>query len=89
MGMFPNCNDCLLGESIISRCANVFDTIYNPKKTKLLEIAEAHGAEISNGLSMLVWQAAAAQEIWIDVKYTQKDVESVMDLLLKSRGEKQ
>ena len=29
---------------------------------------------------MLVWQAAAAQEIWNDVKFTNEDIEKVLKI---------
>ena len=44
--------------------ATVYDVIYNPKKTVLLKIAEKLGFNTINGLDMLVYQAASAQEIW-------------------------
>ena len=44
--------------------AVVYDVIYNPKKTILLKNAEKLGYRTINGLDMLVYQAAAAQEIW-------------------------
>lgn len=45
--------------------AVVYDVIYNPKKTILLKLAENLGLETINGLDMLIYQAIAAQEIWL------------------------
>lgn len=43
----------------------VFDVIYHPKKTKLLEQAEKVGCKVySNGLMMLIYQGAAAFKLW-------------------------
>jgi len=42
----------------------VFDTIYNPIKTKLLQTAEAAGAPIITGVEMFVRQAAGQFEAW-------------------------
>jgi 3-dehydroquinate dehydratase/shikimate dehydrogenase len=42
----------------------VFDTIYNPIKTKLLKQAEAAGAVTVSGVEMFVQQAAAQFELW-------------------------
>ena len=36
----------------------VYDLIYTPAKTKLLESAELKGAKIINGLDMLAYQGA-------------------------------
>lgn len=45
--------------------AVVYDVIYNPKKTILLHNAEKFGYRTINGLDMLVYQAASAQEVWL------------------------
>jgi shikimate 5-dehydrogenase len=42
----------------------VFDTIYNPPKTRLLQHAEAKGAKTIGGIEMFVRQAAAQFEAW-------------------------
>lgn len=42
----------------------VYDMIYNPSKTTLLEQAHARGLPIANGLSMLIHQGARSLEIW-------------------------
>ncbi len=42
----------------------LYDLIYNPLKTKFLELGESRGATIKNGLEMLHKQAEAAWEIW-------------------------
>jgi shikimate dehydrogenase len=42
----------------------VFDTIYEPARTKLLDEAAAAGAKFTNGLSMLLHQGGAAFELW-------------------------
>lgn len=44
----------------------IFDTIYSPARTKLMEEAAAAGARVANGLSMLLHQGAAAFEIWFN-----------------------
>lgn len=42
----------------------VVDLVYNPPRTAFLEAAERCGARILGGLGMLVYQAAAAFELW-------------------------
>jgi len=44
----------------------VVDLIYNPIKTKFLQLAEENGATILNGQSMLHQQALKAWSIWND-----------------------
>lgn len=43
----------------------VADIIYAPRKTKLLLDAEERGLKTLNGLGMLLWQGAIAEDIWI------------------------
>lgn len=45
----------------------VIDLIYNPAKTKFLQNAEAQGAMILNGASMLREQALKSWEIWNEI----------------------
>jgi len=49
----------------------VYDIVYQPLMTPLLEDAEACGLRVVTGLGMLVYQAAAAFKIWfgVDVDY--------------------
>ncbi|MGZ0654036.1 shikimate dehydrogenase family protein [Coraliomargarita sp. W4R72] len=42
----------------------VYDMIYNPDATRLLQEARAHDLRAANGLSMLVHQGARSLEIW-------------------------
>lgn len=42
----------------------VFDFVYGDEQTDLLAHAQRRGAVVIDGLSMLVWQAAAAFELW-------------------------
>lgn len=41
-----------------------YDLIYNPEKTKFLELSQSQGASIKNGLEMLHLQADKSWEIW-------------------------
>jgi 3-dehydroquinate dehydratase / shikimate dehydrogenase len=45
-------------------CRLVFDTIYRPRMTKLLELAARRGIETISGVEMFVAQGTAQWEIW-------------------------
>lgn len=45
-------------------CKLVYDLVYNPPRTRFMEQAEACGVRSSNGLGMLVHQAAGSFRIW-------------------------
>ena len=65
VGTFPNLNNCPdLPYDGISKAHILFDLIYNPEKTKFLQIGEHLGATIINGKKMLELQAEKAWEIW-------------------------
>lgn len=42
----------------------VYDLVYNPAETRLLQQARASGAQAIGGLGMLIWQGALAFERW-------------------------
>lgn len=42
----------------------IFDLIYNPVQTRLLQLAQAKGCMVQNGLGMLHLQAEKSWEIW-------------------------
>ncbi len=52
----------------LSPDAIVYDIVYNPIKTKMIELAEAQGLKTITGLDMLIYQAIKAFEIWTDKK---------------------
>lgn len=52
----------------MNKDAIVYDVIYNPMKTLLLQYAEECGLKTVNGLDMLIYQGAKAFEIWTGKK---------------------
>ncbi len=65
IGMFPETDDSAttIAESF-HKDQIIFDVVYNPIKTKFLQIAESQGAEVIGGLKMFVGQGAKAYELW-------------------------
>lgn len=74
LGMHPNIDVQPVSDSVISKCANVFDAVYNPLETLLIKKALANGANAVGGMAMLVWQAVVAQEKWNDVVFDRNDI---------------
>jgi shikimate dehydrogenase len=66
LGMSPEINKSIILQDRLSNFSVVFDTIYNPLKTKLLREAEAEGLLIVPGLKMLIYQGAAAFRLWLN-----------------------
>lgn len=86
VGMYPNVDACVLPKDKIAKCKAVFDAVYNPLETRLIKYAKECKAKYSNGLPMLVLQAAVAQEIWFDVKFTMEQISSVIDITERELG---
>jgi len=66
VGMYPK-----TGASVISSVKTgsfVYDLIYNPETTRLMEIAHKCGAKAENGLWMLIYQAFESFRIWHNIE---------------------
>ena len=56
----------------------VTDTVYAPAKTKLLEMAESVGCKTLNGFPMMLYQGAAAFELWTGKEMPVDHIKKVM-----------
>lgn len=79
VGMYPNRNQCPVSASALAHIAAVFDAIYNPGDTLLLQTAEANGARTVGGMPMLVWQAVKAHEIWYGAEFSSAAVAQLIE----------
>ena len=65
LGMYPRMDEC---PNIPYQCLTkehlCYDLLYNPDVTLFMERAEENGAEVKNGLEMLLLQAFAGWNIW-------------------------
>ena len=64
VGMPPQQDMTSVDTAMLHSGMLVADVIYNPRKTKLLEAAEAMGCDIVNGQSLLLHQGKMAFNIW-------------------------
>jgi shikimate dehydrogenase len=64
IGMSPDTDSTLVPQKLLKPELVVFDVIYNPEKTRLIQDAEKAGLTAIGGLDMLVWQGALAFELW-------------------------
>lgn len=80
VGMTPRIDDSVLSNSdAFMKDQVVFDIVYNPVKTKFLQLAESKNAVTVNGLNMLVHQAAKSFNLWTGNEFP---IESVYKSLL-------
>lgn len=79
IGMHPNVHEIVdLPYEALNRDSLVFDMIYNPVKTKLLEEGERAGCITSNGLYMLLYQAAESFKIWTGMEMPVEEVKKLL-----------
>jgi shikimate dehydrogenase len=57
----------------------VYDVVYNPALTPMLQTAERHGLPHEGGLSMLVGQAALAVRLWLGIEAPRADMQRVAE----------
>lgn len=68
VGMFPKVDASPVYGAVMERFAAAVDIIYNPAETEFMKLARKQGKPAVNGLFMLVAQAVAADEIWLERK---------------------
>lgn len=65
LGMFPNNNNFPhIDYENLTQNHTLIDLIYNPEETLFLKKGKAKGAQICNGMTMLISQAEASWKIW-------------------------
>jgi shikimate dehydrogenase len=63
LGMHPNIDESPVDRTFLTSEA-VFDIVYNPLKTKLLQEAEAVGCKTIGGIGMLIHQGLESFKLW-------------------------
>jgi shikimate dehydrogenase len=83
VGMYPRTDETPLPAHFFHRNMIVFDSIYNPLKTRFLKEAEETGCRVQNGLRMLLYQALASFRLWTGVDVSEEifDINELMGLV--------
>lgn len=67
IGMYPKTDECpLLPYEAMDQHTILYDLIYNPDETLFMKLGAQYGAQVKNGLEMLLLQAFASWEFWHD-----------------------
>jgi len=65
LGMYPHTEECpLLPYEAMDHHNILYDLIYNPDETLFMKRGRERGADVKNGLEMLLLQAFASWEFW-------------------------
>ena len=64
IGMHPNEGNSLVPPHMLRDSMVVFDAVYNPRRTQLLQDAEAAGCRTIEGIEMFLGQAYVQFELW-------------------------
>ena len=88
VGMFPETDDSpLVTSEGFNEEQIVFDLVYNPLRTRFLELAEEAGARTINGLNMFVHQGAKSFELWTNHKMPLREITQKLETELKKVNE--
>jgi shikimate dehydrogenase len=81
VGMYPNTGKSVVGADVLRRFSVAADIVYNPLNTEFLRIARSEGLQTVTGLMMLVDQAIASEEIWLEKKLDYQIGSRIHDVL--------
>lgn len=83
VGMEPNVDGIPVEKRHLNKGMIVMDIVYNPLRTRLLEVAENMGCTTIDGVSMFVFQGAGQFELWTGKK---APVDLMRKTVLKALG---
>ncbi len=86
VGMYPRIDVSPIEEKDIIGREFVFDLIYNPYRTRLLQYARKNGVKCSNGLYMLVVQGLKSEEIWNNIMIPHDAVDEIFKICLNKKN---
>lgn len=78
IGMSPNINESLVPKKYLHKNLVVFDIVYSPKETKLLQDAKLMGCTIIYGYKMLLYQAVSQFQLFTGKKAPVNIMEKVL-----------
>ncbi len=85
VGMYPDSDDVItsLSESFV-KDQLVFDMVYNPPETRLMQLAASRGAIVLDGLKMLVHQAVKSFELWTGENVPADELQRSLLMVIKN-----
>ena len=86
VGMFPDLDGSPVGLAPFRSLKAVIDLIYNPLNTSLMLDARELGIGAFNGMTMLVYQAKRAAELFLRTSIDDAEAERIISLITESKS---
>lgn len=86
VGMFPRNDECKLDIARFPYAEFVFDAVYNPLRSRLVQDAARHGIKSRGGLYMLLGQAFSSYKLYAGKSATEQEKETVSKKLAAYLG---
>lgn len=86
VGMHPHDGDVVIGDTDFYRRVHTgYDLIFNPCRTRFMQLVEEQGGRAFNGAKMLLYQGIIAYELWTDTKVSEEYANRVSAAMEESR----
>lgn len=87
VGMFPHTGQAVIEEEAFYRLVKTgYDVVFNPTRTRFMELAKQAGAKSCHGLKMLLYQGLIAWELWNDMQVCEEAAEKIYRKMEKALG---
>lgn len=85
VGMYPHTENAVIEDkAFYSRIHTGYDLIYNPARTRFMQLVEAAGGKAFNGLKMLLYQGIIAYELWNGTEISEAQAAIIYERLRES-----
>lgn len=87
VGMFPHTEHAVIEDEAFYRLVEVgYDVIFNPLKTRFMELVARSGGRAYHGLKMLLYQGLIAYELWNDMQVSEEAAKEIYRKMEKALG---
>ena len=86
VGMYPDCDAAVITDPAFYKKVHTgYDLIFNPPKTRFMELVEEQGSKACNGAKMLLYQGIIAFELWTDCEVEQWLADKVYERMQQAK----
>lgn len=87
VGMYPHTEHAVIEDGDFYKLAKTgYDVIFNPLKTRFMQLVEEAGGTAYHGLKMLLYQGIIAYELWNDVRVSEEAAADIYRKMEKTLG---